>query len=107
MLTEHFAPAGLGGGGLAMAINITLLTEFSCVCSNRKFLNSTAVNPGPLLGERDRVRILRNKISRFDPLNRQRRIGLGVLTPPRPSDVSSMPGGGVRTPSPTFRLMGF
>ena len=40
------------------------------------------------------------------PLNRQRRVGLGVLTPPRPSDVSSMPGGGVRTPSPTFRFVG-
>ena len=48
MLTEHFAPTGLGRGGLAMAINISLLTEFSCVCSNRKFPNSTAVHPGPL-----------------------------------------------------------
>ena len=37
MLTEHFAPTGLGRGGLAMAINIALLTEFSCVCFNRKF----------------------------------------------------------------------
>ena len=53
-----------------------------------------------------RVRILRNKTSRFEPLNRQRRVGLGVLTAPRPSDVSSMPGGGVRTPSPTFRFVG-
>ena len=48
MLTEHFAPTGLGRCGLAMAINIALLTEFSCVCSNRKFLNSKAVHPGPL-----------------------------------------------------------
>ena len=52
------------------------------------------------------MRILRNKTSRFESLNRQRRVGLGVLTPPRPSDVSSMPGGGVRTPSPTFRFEG-
>ena len=48
MLTEHFAPTGLGRCGLAMAINISLLTEFSCVCSTRKFPNSTAVHPGPL-----------------------------------------------------------
>ena len=46
MLTEHFAPTGLGPCGLAMAINISLLTEFSCVCSNRKFPNSMAVGPG-------------------------------------------------------------
>ena len=52
------------------------------------------------------MRILRNNTSRFEPLNRQKRVGLGVFTPPRPSDVSSMPGGGVRTPSPTFRFVG-
>ena len=46
MLTEHFAPTGLGRGGLAVAINIALLTEFSFVCSNRKFHNSTAVGEG-------------------------------------------------------------
>ena len=46
MLTEHFAPTGLVRGGLAMAINIALLTEFSRVCSNWKFPNSTAVGPG-------------------------------------------------------------
>ena len=51
------------------------------------------------------MRILRNKTSRFEPLNRQKRVGLGVLTPPRPSDVSSSPGGGVRTPGPTFRFV--
>ena len=56
-------------------------------------------------GERTEEGILRNKTSRFEPLNRQRRVGLGVLTPPRPADVSSMPGGGVRTPSPTFRFV--
>ena len=43
MLTEHFAPTGLGRCGLAMAINISLLTEFSYVSSDRKFPNSTAV----------------------------------------------------------------
>ena len=58
-----------------------------------------------LLGERARVRILRND-SRLEPLNRQRQVGLGVLTPLRPSRVSRMLGGGVRTPSPTFRFVG-
>ena len=38
MLTEHFAPTGLGRCGLAMAINIALLTEFAGACSNRSFL---------------------------------------------------------------------
>ena len=60
----------------------------------------------PLLGERARVRILRKHFSRLEPLNRQRQVGLGVLTPPRPSGVSSLLGGGVRTPSPTFRFVG-
>ena len=44
MLTEHFAPTGLVRCGLAMAIHIALLTEFSCVCLYRVFLNSTAVH---------------------------------------------------------------
>ena len=70
-------------------------------------LNARRDSLSPSEGERVRVRILRNKTSRFEPLNRQRRVGLGVLTPPRPSDVSSMPGGGVRTPSPTFRSVGW
>ena len=52
------------------------------------------------------MKILRNKTSRFEPPNRQRWVGLGVLTPPRPFRVSSMLGGGVRTPSPTFRFVG-
>ena len=39
-------------------------------------------------------------------LNRQSQVGLGVHTPPRPSRVSSLLGGGVRTPSPTFRFVG-
>ena len=43
MLTDHFAPTGLGRCGVAMAINIALLTEFACVCSALSFLNSTAV----------------------------------------------------------------
>ena len=43
MLSEHFAPPGLGRCGVAMAINIALLTEFACVCSALSFLNSTAV----------------------------------------------------------------
>ena len=51
------------------------------------------------------MRIPRKHFSRFEPPNRQRQVGLGVLTPPRPSRVSSMPGGGVRTPSPTFRFV--
>ena len=55
--------------------------------------------------ERVRVRILRND-SRFEPLNRQRRVGLGVLTTPRPSRVSSLLGGVVRTPSPTIGFVG-
>ena len=63
------------------------------------------LSPRRRSGERTEERILRNKTSRFEPLNRQRRVGLGVLTPPRSSDASSMPGGGVRTPSPTFRFV--
>ena len=38
MLTEHFAPTGLRRGGVAMAINIALLTEFSCVCPTENLL---------------------------------------------------------------------
>ena len=43
--------------------------------------------------------------SRVEPRNWPSRVGRGVLTAPRPSTASSMPGGGVRTPSPTFRFM--
>ena len=60
----------------------------------------------PSEGERVGVRILRKHFSRLEPLNRQRQVGLGVLTPPRPSRVSSLLGGGVRTPNPTFRFVG-
>ena len=76
--------------------------------STRKFYGTLLLflSPRRRIGERIKERDLRNKTSRFKPLNRQRRVGLGVLTPPRPSDVSSMPGGGVRTPSPTFRFVG-
>ena len=34
MLREHFAPTGFGRCGLALTINIGLLTELSCECSN-------------------------------------------------------------------------
>ena len=58
------------------------------------------------LGERVRVRILRKETSRLEPQNRQRRVGLGVLTPP-PCMLDTLEGrGGVRTPSPTFRFVG-
>ena len=52
------------------------------------------------------MRIRTTGFLRFERLNRQRQVGLGVLTPPRPSRESSIPGGGVRTPSPTFRFVG-
>ena len=49
--------------------------------------------------------ILRND-SRLEPLNRQRQVGLGVLTPPS-SMLDTLDGRGVvRTPSPTFRFVG-
>ena len=34
MLREHSAPTGFGSFGLAMPIDIALLTELSCACSN-------------------------------------------------------------------------
>ena len=67
---------------------------------------ATLRSPSPLNGVRVGVRILRNESSRFDPLNRPGRVGRGVLTAPRLSEASSKSGGGVRTPSPTFRFMG-
>ena len=67
---------------------------------------ATSRSPSPLNGESAGMRILRNESSRFDPLNRPGRVGRGVLTAPRLSEASSKSGGGVRTPSPTFRFMG-
>ena len=58
MLTEHFPPTGLGRCGVALAINIALLTEFSCVCPNWKFLNSTAVHPSRRAARRCDERML-------------------------------------------------
>ena len=52
------------------------------------------------------MRIPQNESSRFEPLNRPRQVGRGVLTAPRLSVASSKSGGGVRTPSPTFRFVG-
>ena len=57
-------------------------------------------------GGEGKVMSLRNKTSRFEPLNRPRQVGRGVLTAPRLSVASSKSGGGVRTPSPTFRFVG-
>ena len=51
MLREHVAPTGLGSCGLAMAINIALLTELSRACSNRKVLNCMAAHSGLRRGE--------------------------------------------------------
>ena len=51
------------------------------------------------------MRILRKHFSRFEPLNRQRQVGLGVLTRP-PCVLDTLDGrGAVRRPCPTCRFM--
>ena len=116
MLTEHFAPTGLGRYARTMTINIALLTELSCAVVKQV----RAKRNGNWAG----VRIPRNESSRFELLNRgfqplvayatkgckrevagswgastsnhrtriatmnlPRRVGRGVLTVPRPSVV--------------------